>query len=513
MATRRLRTAVLTGVAGLLAFSVLITLPASASAQVCCIDRDDNGLCDGQDDPVTCTRRLVLVAPFPVLCTPGATLDCRAIDITAPKLTLAGTLHAANITLQSTAAGIDLRGASLTVKGKLNITSAGTITADQTTGIRGESRGGRRSLARVTVQGAADVDVRGAGVFAGKSLALTSTGGNVLASTGDYESGTDIAIQAAQGNLDISGSTVLAGRNMNVATGQGLTGLNSTLQARGKKGQITIAMTGGSADLSGAVVTADRSIKITGQSQVDQGMSLGAAQLRTFQKGNIDLQATGTMDVTNSIIEAAPPGDFSANVDLVFREPLVGTAASLIDSSGPQIVPSGLPPAGPQDTAQLVSDPFTVPPDIDQLTFEYMFLTNEVPPAIGHSVAHNDTFVAYLMNGTTGEIFAYADTRTTLQPALLLTGFSYFTPVFLTASIDVRRLAGTPTPLQVAFAIEDVGDSRGASAVLLDNILLRDTETVQELWIDRETDSIRCNCPAYNSELPKSLGSRVLQPA
>src|SRR5262249_755003 len=153
-----------------------------------------------------------------------------------------------------------------------------------------------------------DIDISGTSLLAGKELELLSSTGNVVASSGDYESGRDMSIEASLGQVNIGGSNLLAGRGINLRTGQGVAAAGSIVQARGTKGKINVTMDGGSADFSGAVLTADRLVEIDAQAQTDQGVNLTAAQVRTFAKGNIILQTSGTLDVTNSIIEADPPG-------------------------------------------------------------------------------------------------------------------------------------------------------------------------------------------------------------
>jgi hypothetical protein len=477
MATHRTDAAALAAFACGLALSVLTGLPPRAVAQVCCMDRDANGQCDAGEDTVSCTGRLSLISSYPVICTAGAALNCGTLAITAPQLTLPVSLRASIVKLRSTSGGIDLRGAIVTVRSSLALTSAGTILGDATTAIRGESQG-RLSLSRMTMQAVGDIDLQGATVTAGRSLALKSTGGNVLIGTGYYESGAGLSISALQGAIDASGSTLLADRAIDARAGNGVAAVNSTLQARGTIGKIAVTVTAGSADFTGAYVSGTRSVTVDARSDIDQEVNLDSAQVYTQNRGRIALQSTGTMDVTNSIIQASTPADFRASVMLAFREPLVGTPASLLAAQGPQLVPLGLPPAGPQDTAELISDPFTVPAGFDRLVFQYLFLTNELPAILAGSAAHNDTFTAYLINNSTGKIIATADTRVgRLQPALPLSGFSYWSVAFQTRSIDVSQFAGTATPLQVAFSIEDVGDSLGASAVLLDNIALVDFQT------------------------------------
>jgi cysteine-rich repeat protein len=442
---------------------------APAGAQTCCVDRDANGACGAGDDVLACTRRLVVDTGFPIVCQPGAQLECRVVSLSGTQLTLAGSIRAASVELTSKTGAIDLRGANISVTGKLSVNSAGDVTTDATTAIQGEIRG-RRLLARISVRATGNIDLGGTPLIAGKRLDLISDAGSVLAAAGDYESGRIVNIEAAGGSIDLTGSVVLADRMISMRTAQGITGGTSVMQARGPKGEIGIDMMGGSADFSGAVLTAGRSVHVTGLQQVDQGINLAGAQVRTFKRGEIGMSSTGTVDVSSSVIEAAPPGSYSANVKLAYREPLAGTPASLIDLSGPELVSLGLPPAGPQDTAELISDPFTVPVGMEELRFQYMYLTDEIPP----NLSHNDTFVAYLIAGGEQQIITIVDTRTTLVPALTpLTGLAYTSAFFQPASIDVRALAGTGTPVQVAFAVEDVGDSRGATVALIDDIVLR----------------------------------------
>jgi hypothetical protein len=463
-----------------LALVVGTGLSSVALAQICCMDRDSNGQCDAGDDTITCRGRLGLTSPFPIVCMPGAFIECRSVSITAPAMTLPASIRAAAVTLETTASGIDLRGANISVSRLFNLTSAGDVTGDLTTAVHGEAKGRRGPRARITMEAAGNLDLSGAVVVAGRVLSLTSTGGNILATAGDYESTRIITVEAEQGQVDISASTVLAGKQINMRTGLGVTAPGGVLQARGKKGQIDITMSGGTADFTGAVLNADRMVHVEALSQIDQGLNLGSAEVRTFKKGDIVLQSSGTMDVTNSVIESSPL-DFSSDVKLEFREPLAGTPASLVSANRPELVSLGLPPAGPEDTAQLVSDPFIIPADIDTITFQYLYLTNEVPP----NPTHNDTFVAYLINGTTQQIITLVDTRSELLPALPLTGFGFSNLIFQTASLDVRAVAGTGVPVQLAFAIEDVGDSSAASAVLLDDIAMHDRESRKTFPIAR----------------------------
>jgi len=192
--------------------------------------------------------------------------------------------------------------------------------------------------------------------------------------------------------------------------------------------------------------------------------------LRT-EVGDIRIEASGTLAVSAAAIEAAPPGDYTADVKLKFRSPLVGTPASLIDLDGALYLPMGFPPPGPEDTVELVSRPFTIPPDIDSITFYAMFLTDEIPG----DTDHNDTFSAYLVTPDGARLVTTVDVATgRLQPALPLgSGFHYSTNQFAAKRVRVRDLAGTGVLVQLVLSIEDVGDSLGASAVLIDNVALR----------------------------------------
>ncbi len=477
MATRRTGVAALKVLVCGLTWALLWALPSPVFGQVCCLDRDNDGLCGTGDDVIICTGRLVFVSPYPVICTSGAALNCSTIGIAAPQFTLPVSLRAKSVKLRSTAGPIDLRGAAVTIDNKLQLTSAGAILANNTTTVRGEATL-RPSHALITAGAAGDLDLRGASVITGGSLSFTSTGGNVLMSTGDYQSGRSIDLMAATGQVDVSGSSLLANKSIDVHAGNGVAALTTVAQALGQYGRIKVKMSAGSADFTGGSLIAGRSVAIEGRSAINQGVTLNSTRIYVPQVGGaISLQSTGTMDVTNSTLQVSTPGDLRARITMTFREPLVGTPAAMTVGQGPQFIPLGLPPAGPQDTAQLVSNPFTVPAGYDRINFEYMFLSNELPPSLVGNTTHNDTFVAYLMDST-GRIMAFADTRSlSLQPALPLSGFSYWTTSFQTAGIDVSQIAGTVTPVQVAFSIEDVGDSKGASAVLLDNIILLDSQT------------------------------------
>jgi hypothetical protein len=88
MAAARSSMAVLRIVIGALVLLVGASFSPAALAQTCCMDRDGNGQCDAGDDTIACGRSLNLTSPFPIVCTPGATLDCRSIALTAPAFTL-----------------------------------------------------------------------------------------------------------------------------------------------------------------------------------------------------------------------------------------------------------------------------------------------------------------------------------------------------------------------------------------------------------------------------------------
>lgn len=464
---------------------VLAALAAGAprsAAGACCADRDGNGSCEPTDDAIPCRAKRFRTT-FPIVCPLGDSITCDKIVLDAPSISIASTIQASRMRLVSRSGAIDLSGASLTLSRLLRLSAATDVVADAGTTIQVEPVLGRpRSHVVASANGA--IDLSGATVVAGSRLIASADGGGITAAGGTYrsESGA-LRLSAPRGAVDVAGSVLQGSAVVDVTAGTGLSGAGSTIEASGSSGRVDVRLLAGSADLAGAAVSAERAVDIEATSRVGQSVILAGAQVRTVGRGDVTIETTGSLDVSSATLEANYGISAQADLDFRFRDPLVGVPTALNDFDGAALTAVGLPGGGPHDTVELVSDPFVVPADVDALSFDYAFLTNEQPFGL-----HNDTFVAYLVAPGAETIYATVE-ATRSRPASLFpdAGFLYWTGQFVRARIDLRSVAGLGVPVQVVFAIEDVGDSVGGSTVLLDNLVLRDRKGVASaLFIDFE---------------------------
>ncbi len=118
-------------------------------------------------------------------------------------------------------------------------------------------------------------------------------------------------------------------------------------------------------------------------------------------------------------------------------------------------------------TSTITAEPFSVPPGVTQLLFDFNFLSQEAP-----GTSYNDSLVATLQTPDGGLQTLVASMRSssfvTPPPG---TGYSHMTG-FQTVAIDVSAFAGSPNPATLTLDIRvfDVGDSVVDSAGLIDNL-------------------------------------------
>ncbi len=119
------------------------------------------------------------------------------------------------------------------------------------------------------------------------------------------------------------------------------------------------------------------------------------------------------------------------------------------------------------DVSTLVVDDFIVPPEYATLRLTYDFLTDEPDPSFG-----NDTFEVTLVMVTAGgeEVVLASDTFDDFVPAPW-TGYALQTG-FRTMIADVSGVANGSDLVRLELRIADVGDGRGDSAVLVDDLRL-----------------------------------------
>lgn len=130
-----------------------------------------------------------------------------------------------------------------------------------------------------------------------------------------------------------------------------------------------------------------------------------------------------------------------------------------------------------QDVITLESEPFSIPAGMSSLKFEMNFLTNE---SVDMNIIFDDLAIALVRSdGTAIERILSGVNRDRFFPAdPLSTGFRSQTG-FRTVVFDVSSLAGNSVVLVIR--VLDIGDSIVDSAVLIDNIRLEDTNTVQQI--------------------------------
>ena len=180
----------------------------------------------------------------------------------------------------------------------------------------------------------------------------------------------------------------------------------------------------------------------------------GFAAAGTFNIGGAD----GSFE--NGFTGMVTGGDVRLVENVGILKPTQGGWAAVLTSEPD----AGSTPAD-ADISYILIENFTIPADVSSLRLDYNFLTDEPNPSLT-----NDQFTVRMVLVTSGgeEELLTADTFSTFYPAPW-TGYAGQTG-FLTLQADISAHAGSSDTFSLVLKVEDIGDGRTNSAVMIDNL-------------------------------------------